>query len=224
MRPALIAALIVLLSGCSAGGSDTRTFALTHIDPDQAMQLVEPYVPGGQENITGTRSPASLTITAPESRLQQIEDVLRTYDQPTPDVQLRFQVIEADGFTETDPAIADVQQALQQVFRFNGYRLGGEAVVRVRAPSNLRQQILVGDQPFMLAGYAHRVVRSAAGSAAEVTVELSGPAGDLLQTAVTIPDGQVVVVGSARSQAAGRTLILVVRAQIGAGAAGASGS
>jgi hypothetical protein len=218
MRLVLAAILAVLLTGCADGRGDTRTFTLEHIEPEEALRLVEAYVPGGAENIRMTRTPAALTVTAPDARLQQVEDVLRAHDQPMPDVQLRFQVIEADGFTDADPAIADVQQALQQVFRFGGYRLGGEAVVRARAWSPMQQQILVGDQPYVLAGEVGRVIASSAGRAAELTVRLAGPTGDLLRTSVTIPDGQVVVVGSARSQAEGRTLILVVRAQIGGGA------
>ncbi len=214
---ATLVATLALLAGCADEPGETRTFTLAHIEPDEALLLVQAYVPEGRGTIRMTRAPSALTITAPEARLQQIEEVLRTHDRPTPDVQLRFQIIEADGFTDTDPAIADVQQALQQVFRFSGYRLGGEAVVRVRAPSALRQQVMIGDEPYLLDGTVNRVLESADGNAADLGVRLSGPSGELLSTSVTIPDGQVVVVGSARSQAAGRTLILVVRAQIGAG-------
>jgi hypothetical protein len=177
-------------------------------------------VPGGGDNMRLTREPAALTITAPKVRLEQVAQVLQTYDRARPDVQLRFQLIEADGFTDSDPGIADVQQALEQLFRFRGYRLVAEAVAQAKAPGTLRQRMAGNEgRTYYIAAVLERVISTEAGSAVELTIELGGEGGDmrggnLLATSLTVPAGQTVVVGSARAQADGNTLILVVRPQI----------
>jgi hypothetical protein len=219
MRRAMTVALVALLVACN-GGRETRTFELQHMDPDEAHLMLEPYVPGGGDNMRLTREPAALTITAPKVRLEQVAQVLQTYDRARPDVQLRFQLIEADGFTDSDPGIADVQQALEQLFRFRGYRLVAEAVAQAKAPGTLRQRMAGNEgRTYYIAAVLERVISTEAGSAVELTIELGGEGGDmrggnLLATSLTVPAGQTVVVGSARAQADGNTLILVVRPQI----------
>ena len=125
----IVAAFVVL--GC-ANGEETRTFELRHLEPDAAATLIEPYLPDGVLAVQQTAEPRTVTVTGPAARVEQVAEVLQTYDRPQPNVTLRFQLIEADGFTESDPAIADVTDALGSLFRFEGYRLAGEAVVRAR--------------------------------------------------------------------------------------------
>ena len=55
--------------------------------------------------------------------------MLAEYDQARADVRLHFQLIEADGFTESEARIADVERELQKIFQFEEYRLAGEAFV-----------------------------------------------------------------------------------------------
>lgn len=210
MRTVMVAAAVLMLVGCD-DGFDTRTFELQHMSPDDAIGMIEPYVPGGTENIRGTRQPATLTITAPAVRLEQIEQVLAAYDRPA-NVQLRFQIIEADGFTSSDAAIADVEQALRDLFRFQGYRLVAEVVAQARAPGRLQQRVVADeDRPFTITAGIERVVRREDGGAVELSVELAMFNSTLLATSLIVPSGQTVVVGSARAQADGNTIILVVR-------------
>lgn len=214
MRTLIVATAIVLVGGCDSG-PQTRTFPLAYMEPDVAFEMIEPYVPGGAENIRMTERPAALTITAPDVRLEQIAQVLDTYDRGRPDVQMRFQIIEADGFSEIDPAIADVQSALQDLFRFSGYRLLAEGVARAQAPGYVEQQLAAGDRQFSISARLDRVIGSGAERAVDLNITLREMAeGGLISTVMTVPSGQTVVVGSARARSDGNTLILVVRPEI----------
>jgi hypothetical protein len=130
-------------------------------------------------------------------------------------VTLRFQIIEADGFTETDPAIEDVQEALAGLFRFQGYRLAAEAVITAGGGGSFSQTLASrGDQVYRI---------TANGAAFPAAGQDSGPfhIKDLvlwtdehtpvLETSLSVPVGQTVVVGSARASSEEPTLILVVR-------------
>ncbi|MEX1181732.1 MAG: hypothetical protein WEF86_00750 [Gemmatimonadota bacterium] len=210
MRTLMLATTTFLLLGCERG-TETRTFALQYLDPEAAQAMIEPYVPAAGTNLRHTTEPASLTITAPEVRLDQITQVLQTHDRPLPNVRLRFQVIEADGFAETDAAISDVEQALRELFRFAGYRLIDEAVVQAKASSHVETQLGSGEDEYEIMAGLEGVVTGDNGKAVELWVTLSSSRGQVLATSLTVPSGQTVVVGSARSQADGRTVILVVR-------------
>lgn len=139
-------------------------------------------------------------------------------------VVLRFQVIEADGFTETDPAIGDVRQVLQELFRFRGYRLAAETVIRVGG-GGFQQQMAGNDGVFHIAaGNVFQLEDGGTGTARPTSTpqiairELSLWVGDgvrVLETSLTVPIGQTVVVGSAKPAGDGPVLILVVRTQPG---------
>lgn len=229
------------LMGCDArDGTETRTIRLSYMSPDQALELIEPYV-GSLENIRRTTSPAALTITAPAARIDQIEELLDRFDVPAPGVQLRFQLIEADGFTQADSSIADVEAALRELFRFRGYRLIAEAFAAGSSRTST-SHALIGPRntPLQLAVDIGQVMmgRSSQDSAASAAATARGPGnpndvsatavqrtvelrvsllagGELvLQSAVTVPHGQTVVLGTARPFADMGALILVVRPEI----------
>ena len=131
---------------------------------------------------------------------------------PIESVLLRFQIIEADGFGATDPAIADVVQALRDLFRFRGYRLAAESVVRVTSGADYRQRTTdIDGTEYIIGGVAH--IREAGGTSA-VRLEVNlwrGNGQELIRTSLTVPVGQTVVVGSARAAGELPVVILVVR-------------
>jgi hypothetical protein len=134
-------------------------------------------------------------------------------------VLLRFQIIQADGFTETDASIADVSQVLRELFRFRGYRLAAESVVRVTSGAEFRQTTSDSDGvEYIIEGNA--MMRGDGRSdSVRLGVQLyrdrarpdGPPLVHLIQTALTVPVGQTVVVGSARTAPDMPTIILVVR-------------
>jgi hypothetical protein len=216
-----------LLVGCDAFGTsklDVRTFSLEHRSGYEAAELIQPYVFGDREENPGDMSatPDAITVRETKDNLEKIGRVLDEFDQPIPGVRLYFQLIEADSFREADPAIADVVDELRSLFRFEGYRLLGEAVVPVAGgshePQSFRQRFLGVDSPITVEAYAYM---SAAETIRLDPVELSAPWGDLLRATVNIRLGQTLVIGGtqaatefpAASSSGESTLVLTVRAE-----------
>jgi len=130
-------------------------------------------------------------------------------------VTLRFQIIEADGFTETDPAIADVREALRELFRFRGYRLATETMIRVHDGRFSQHFPTAGEVQYSIAAQHVALAGEAVGAQNVQIRELSLYAGgddQILATSLTVPVGQTVVVGATRMRKANApVLILVVR-------------
>ena len=210
-----LAALCVALLGASGCDHkpklDTRTFALKNLESWAAAQIVTPYVFTDRAEAPGTLSeaPGSITVRETPDNLYKIERVLAEYDVPRPDVRLRFQLIEADGFTESDPAIEQVEQQLRQVFQFKGYRLAGEAVVSATDGSHVSQS-LAGGQYQVEATI--RWAQPGTIRLEEVSL-LSHEQGPLLTTTVNVRPGQTLVVGTASKAKSTATLLLTLRAE-----------
>ena len=147
-------------------------------------------------------------------------------------VRFRFYLVQADGFTEQDPEIADVVNELRKLFNFRGYRLVSTPVVNVvledwsgfgnRWDGSGTQRIVVGDSevPWEL-GVDVRATPSSPTIRVEVTLTSvvpwsirenarRDPVEVYLEAAVTIRDGQTVVLGSTRTSAEEPVLILVL--------------
>ncbi len=204
---------------------DVQTFQLEHRSGYEAAELIGPYVYQDRGENPGTMSATMDALTVRETRdnLEKIARVLEELDQPIKPVRLHFQLIEADSFQEEDPAISDVVQELRSLFRFEGYRLVGEAMVPVAGRTEQGQEI---SQKFM--GVDHsisldasaRVLRS--GSVRLDPISLLDPWELLFRTSVNITPGQTVVIGRAHPRTVdeeGRTLghrvlILTVRAEV----------
>ncbi|HEX6308739.1 MAG TPA: hypothetical protein VFZ69_11155 [Longimicrobiales bacterium] len=214
MRALSMTALLVLgaaAAGCDTGRTDTRTFELAHLDPEAAAELIRPYIPDAAVMVRESQ-PRVITVAASPARLEQIADLVKRYDVPAPDVRLSFQLVEADGFTDADPAIADVEAVLRDLFRFNGYRLAAEAMVTARSRSATMQQLLAtGNVPLTLSVQVGEISRANGNSAVDLSVSLDGRMGTVLSTRVVVPGGQTVVLGAARPLEDRGALILVVR-------------
>jgi hypothetical protein len=209
---ALVAAGILALSGCQRTTTlDTRSFTLKHLTPNAAEQIVAPYVFRDREGAPGTMSATSgvLTVRETADNLEKIQRVLDQYDVPQPDVRLRFQLIEADGFTDTDSAIAPVEAQLRKIFQFRGYHLLGEAVVGATDGSDMRQRLPGG---YVLDA---QVYRTDPGTVRVQEIKLYAPGlGTVLQTTVNVRLGQTLVVGTAsKGSNSTATLLLTVRAE-----------
>lgn len=223
-RRGLWALGLVLVAGlaaaCDAGPDlETRTFEVQYLASHQVSQLIAPYVFDDREGSPGMMSTADGAVTIRETpdNLEKIARVLEDYDHPRPTVTLHFQIIEADGAQETDPAIAEVERELRRLFRFEGYELLEQARVTAIQGTGTRQWL--GDAgSFAGFGIHTGVTEVRQGSEAttvtlDVALSVSGP-GNILETSVTIPAGHSVVLGTARAPGYEGALILVVRAEI----------
>lgn len=220
---ALCTTLLLSASACQrAVQLDTRTFTLRHLDARAAESIVRPYVyenrkdgPHGQMSA----SAGALTVRETSDNLAKIQRVLDQYDVPQADVRLHFQLIEADHFKGTDPAIAPVEAQLKKIFQFTGYRLVGQAVVGAANASAIDVRL-----PDAYQLQAH-IYREGPGTIRVEKIMLYAPhMGPLLQTTVNIHPGQTLVVGNAAEGGTSTgTLLLTLRAEDvvqGAGNAG----
>jgi hypothetical protein len=220
VRVAMMLALVPLgVLGCNrAPELDVRTFNLENRSGYEAAELVDPYIYGDREGAPGAISALSNAISVRETtdNLDKIARVLAEFDQPIPPVRLRFQLIEADSFQDEDPAIAEVVTELRSLFRFEGYRLMGEAVVTLAGggmdSQDIEQRFLGTDDPFVV--MADAVIERPGTVRLRPVYLWDEETGDnILQTHVSVSLGQTVVIGGGRGRAGGRTFILTVKAE-----------
>ena len=160
--------------------------------------------------------------------------------QPT-QVLLRFQLIEATNYAAPrDPAIAEVDSVLRDLFRYNGYKLLSQAVISTPVPP--QRSVGTGSST----NHSTQLLSGLSGRTCEIVVQVThqwGPAPGsetmtahvtladvsppdtlgvgvargsrggrtLLSTAVTIAPGRTVVIGSTQPAGPGSALILAVR-------------
>jgi len=205
--PVLAAALAF---ACDTGPRvDTRTFDIQHLDPGEVVAMIRPYVYEERAASPGqvTAFRGGITVRETPENLDRIAQVIDEYDRPKPGVRLHFQLIEADGFEATDPRIADVRAALDELFRFEGYRLVAETQVAAMEGTGSTQIFEVGEREMYLRAGVDEVRGSGTSGSVLVSVDLSG--GVPIQTSLAVPVGQTVVLGSSRAR--GTTMILTVR-------------
>lgn len=213
---AAIPVLAALLAfACDQGPMlETRTFELQHIDPGEAMAMIAPYVYEERERAPGeaTAFRGGLTVRESPENLDRIASVLEEYDRPKPGVRLHFQVIEADGFESSDPRIADVRAALDELFRFDGYRLVTETQIAAMEGTGSSQSFSEGARDFRLHATVNEIRGSGDRGSVSVAVTFVGDDGrsGYVETSLAVPVGQTVVLGSSKPSD-GPTMILTVR-------------
>ncbi len=210
----------LLMGACDLLGDpklDVQTFNLDHRPGYEAAQLIDPYVFGDRAEAPGAMSATDDAITVRETRdnLEKIARVLEEFDKPLPGVLLRFQLIEADSFQDHDPAIAEVVEELRGLFRFEGYRLMGEAVVAVGGGEAAFEQPFFGVGEDLSEEYVVRGVAEFRGRGAVRLheIQLFAEGDPVLTTSVNASIGQTLVMGGSLARGSGRTLILTVRAE-----------
>jgi hypothetical protein len=191
-----------------------RSFALRDMTGPEAADVITRNLP--QVQVEGWE-PNTVFVRGRRKELQSVQELLRTEDKPAPQVVLRFQLIEADGFRSNDTSIAAVESVLRNIFRYQGYRLAAETFMRAKRESRA-QQVIVGNDGvrYSLDVEVNSVIRREGKASAEMTVSLGLPAMGMnaLTTSVNVPDGQTVVLGTARPDAQRGALILVVTPEI----------
>lgn len=217
----LVAAVMaVTVSGCSGDQApelETRTFEVLHLEDWVAEALVEPYVYSTRPGAPGMASvvDGKLTVRETPDNLRRIEETLAEFDRPTPVVRLTFQIIEANGGTEVDPRIAEVETALRQLFRFEGYRLVGEVMVHGTEGNEVFQEF---DVPELGQSAIEAVIRDVRtdSSGGSVQLEMRFHAGSrtVFGTTVRVRAGQTAVLGRTPSSVGSRNIILAVSTEL----------
>ena len=214
----LLVPLVLLVWACDGPDLETRTFEISYLPTHQVDDLIAPYVFTDREGRPGMMSATegAVTVRETEDTLAKIARVLQEYDRPEPMVMLHFQIIEADGAAEPDPAIAEVERELRGLFRFDGYELLAETQVAAIQGTGVRQDVAgESGQRFHINGGVSSVRRGAETTTVTLDVELwVGDNDPVLTTSVTVPTGHSVVLGTASSPVYEGALILVVRAEL----------
>jgi hypothetical protein len=213
---ALTVVAVAIASCDRTPGLETRTFELQYMNPGEALEMVRPYVYVDREGAPGvvTHFEAGITVRETEENLDRIGAVLEQYDLPKPGVRLNFQIVEADGFTGRDARIADVQTALEELFRFEGYRLVTEAHMAAIEGTGASQMVGDDERRFQLEAQIRQV--RGRGDKATVTIEvmLVSVYGDVrINTSLSVPVGETVVLGSSNPSGS-PAIILTVRPEL----------
>ncbi len=213
----LTIAMLAVLGACSRQVDlDTRTFALQYIESWEAAALIGPYIYGDREGAPGgmSEAPGAITVRETQDNLERIERVLDQFDQPKAEVQLHFQLIEANGAGDADPAIAQVETELRGLFRYEGYRLIGQAFATTSADGGEINQELLGISP-PYSVYARVISRSPESVRLEEITLVDPFNRDRFRTSVRVRVGQTLVLGSTqqREREGEGALILTVRAE-----------
>lgn len=207
--------LALAAAGCGSGPElETRTFELSHLEPEETVEMVAPYVYADRPAAPGVVShfPGGITVRETSDNLAKIERVLARFDRPKPAVRLHFQIIAADGATEPDPRIAEVEGALRELFRFDGYRLVTEAQMGAVEGSSSMQALRQEGTNYGIRAVVERIRAGGERGTVEVHVALfSDQVGEVITTSMSVPVGQTVVLGSAQPEPGQRALILTVR-------------
>ncbi|MEN8374014.1 MAG: hypothetical protein ABFS34_01040 [Gemmatimonadota bacterium] len=218
-RSLLLGIAALALACQSEGRLETRTFDLQFLEPSEAADIVMPYVYAERAAAPGmiTTFQSGITVRETPEALDRIAVVLERYDRERPGVRLHFRVIEADGFEETDERIADVREALDALFRFEGYRLATEAEMALSEGARSSQPVATAERAYELAAWVGNVRVATEGDGGSVTVGVrlsAGVVGHTIETTLTVPLGETVVLGSGRRSASEPTTILTVRPEL----------
>ena len=189
---------------------EVRTFELLRLDASEAEALIAPYVFEGRKGAEGRTSQIEgvLTVREMPENIARIAEVLDRYDRAATDVRLHFQIIEADGFSVRDEAIAEVEAELRKLLRYKGYRLMGEAIMQMREGGDYTLQRVIsvvtesemGSPMMQIHAGIGRVSRVNDEDTVVLTVSLSDTWGDMLNTTVTVVDGKTLVLGTTSGQ------------------------
>ncbi len=216
---------VLLVAACSRTPElDTRTFQLQSMPVDEALMIIEPYVYGDRPNAPGTASAMRglLTVRETPDNLDKIARVLSEFDVPNKNIQLYIQLISANGARASDPAIADVEAELRELFRFDGYELVAEGVLTGLEGRHV-QQVMFDQRgqradPSLARYFVGVDIGDVAesGDSASVTlrsIQLESAGHILFDASVTLGIGHTVVLGTMQLTG-NRALILAVRAEL----------
>ena len=212
-------------------GDVTKTFQLHHLGNGDAVKLLTPYVSGRGWVYQMGGGMHAVTITGSQAALTDAAKILAEYDRSPVTLTLNFQLVAADSTRTRDPAVAGLDSVLRGVLKFSGYHLLTSAIATVSEGSEASQTLNAGgDRDFSLSCDVTDVTGDGPDAMVHLVVTLRRAGNDphgggfnplLLNTGVTIPIGNTVVLGStvegeASRGLAERALILTVRPTIDA--------
>ena len=209
---------------------NVRTFPLKYLSNSDAAKLVSPYAQftsSGSGVFEAGSAVHAITVRAPQRVLLRVDSLLKANDRPRPTIVLRLQLIVTSDSAVSDPDIAAIGAELHNLFRFKGYRLLSQNTAQANEGASFLTTMR-GDNGDVISvtGQLENVRREAPQTVqlsvrlTQVSRQVNAPGGvketaqanqPLLNTVLTIPVGQTVVVGGAISGGLAQALILTIR-------------
>lgn len=245
--PIAVAALFV--AGRLAGQAvdikavETRTIELRHLKPQEAVNLLRPYLVSGAGSVSLVSEQIPVvTIRDLATNLEKMEKVLAKYDHSPATIRLIFQLIEADTGARMISASntrnllpLDLDSTLRSVLKFPTYRLLAQGVATVGEFSSISQQLANAEQGGMYELSADigtvRIGTIAGDTSAKGSVHIrvslgktnsfigdansaARPYERIISTGLDVPLGHTVVLGTAATRMTGTALILTVKPEL----------
>ena len=205
---------------------NVRTFTLRHLRPQDAAQLVAPYVlsPSAGVYQAGATVPA-ITVRETPQILARIDSVLHVYDRPPRTIVVHFRLFAANDSSARDQAPASIEAVLREVLPFKEYRLLAEGVATANEREPFSLTMGADGDRFVMNGTINAVQADSAAGAAQIALSLNRgdvsvregrrvPGEVLLATGIGLPFGKTVVVGTAAPGGKIQALVLVLRSEL----------
>lgn len=197
---------VLMVAAGTATAQDTRqaipvrTFALQRLDVKDAAKLLAPYLQSPAAGAFETGSAVrAITVRGTTRELNTVDSLLAVYDRAPRGVLLRFQIIEATEDAKKDPRIAEVDASLHELFRYTGYRLIAEGIAKTEEAQSF--DVSLGAEGASYSVHGGVISADLTNGALRMFVSLKQPMAmgseSLFATQLTLPMGQMVVLGSA---------------------------
>lgn len=206
IRSVLRIGAVLLVTASSAIAQDARdpipvrTFALQRLEVKDAAKLLAPYLQSGGSGAFETGSDVrAITVRGTVRELKTVDSLLTIFDRAPRGVLLRFQIIEATEDAKKDPRIAEVDASLHELFRYTGYRLVGEGIAKTE--ESQRFDVSLGAEGASYSVRGSVISTDQASGSIRLSLSMDQPmvmgTQSLFATQLTVPLGQMVVLGSA---------------------------
>jgi len=207
-------------------GMEVRQYTLQVLSGSEAALLLTPFVPVGDGGGVWRSGSSVISVVGTKRTLAVADSVLKSYDHPPATLVLRFMLIAATDSAVTDPGIGEVEGELRRLLKFNGYRRLAEATSVVAETQGFTATMSAADRTEYTVDGGVKSVRDgrvgigislrSGTTGMMMGVPTSRDTRQLLSTALTIPLGQTVVLGTAAGDKGMAALILTVRPELAA--------
>lgn len=202
----------------------TRTYTLKHIDPLRVKETLNVYF----YNISFSRESNLISVRLTKANLAAFEEELRKLDVPRRNILLRvFTVIaakEGKGAAIENRDLKKVLAEVSNLLNFKAYTLDGASVITLKDGTGYGELLLASDSLDPLKDGLLRLEFSRVALATNadgkrsvrlgLQLDQKGGLGRLLNTETEVAENGYLVAGVSRIGNGGRSLVLVINAEI----------
>jgi hypothetical protein len=213
-----------VMSKPRGAGMGILQYRLQVLSGSEATSLLTALLPFEDGGGVWQSSPSVISVVGSKRTLAIADSVLKSYDHAPATLVFEFMLIAATDSAVSDPSIGEVDGELRQLLKFNGYRRLAQATSVVAENADFTSTLSAADLgAFTVQGGVRRIrdgrvpvqIQLRSGTTQVVMgVATSPTTRELLSTAMTVPLGQTVVLGTAAGYAGVAALILTVKPEL----------